>query len=129
MGENVTPCMLDGEPVQGTEQQTVEASAGEPQAARTGSAPDAHVRCIIRGEGFLTLLPAFVISELRAACALGVAVFLPFMVIDLVVANLLVALGLNMVNPVSISMPLKLFLFAAGDAWFLVCRSLMLSYR
>lgn len=84
--------------------------------------------CIVRGESLITLIPSFVLSELRTACALGVSVFLPFIVVDLVVANLLVALGLTMVNPVTISLPVKLLLFAVGDAWFLVCRGLVLSY-
>ena len=83
---------------------------------------------LLPGESVLSLIPAFMLSELQAAFAIGVVLFLPFIVIDLVVANLLVGLGLNMVSPAAFSLPLKLLLFAGCDAWFLLSRSLVLSY-
>ncbi|HQH27733.1 MAG TPA: flagellar type III secretion system pore protein FliP [Oligoflexia bacterium] len=80
------------------------------------------------GETFFSLVAAFVVSELRSAFAVGFVVYLPFLVVDLVVANLLAGLGMMMMSPVTISLPLKLILFVAADGWFLVCRALALSY-
>lgn len=74
------------------------------------------------------LVPAFVLSELRSGFEMGFAILLPFLVIDLVVANLLVGLGLSMVSPTLITFPLKLLIFVASDGWILVARGLVLSY-
>jgi type III secretion protein R len=74
------------------------------------------------------LAPAFVVSELRRAFTMGFLVFLPFLVIDLVVANALLALGLTQLSPTSVSLPLKLLLFVAVDGWRLLARTLALSY-
>lgn len=81
-----------------------------------------------RQESIFTLLPAFLISELHEAFAIGFLVYLPFLVVDLVVANILVGLGMLMVSPVSVSLPFKILLFVGCDGWFLLCRSLMLGY-
>eukprot|EP01031_Cornospumella_fuschlensis_P050265 gene50265-61499_t len=70
------------------------------------------------------LVPAFMLSELRAAFAAGFIIFLPFLLIDLVVVAVLMALGMMMVPPSSISMPLKLLLFVLIDGWALLLRSL-----
>ncbi len=83
---------------------------------------------LLPGEGFRSLAPAFLLSELRSAFYFGFLLFLPFIVIDLVVATLLVAMGMTMVSPMSIALPIKIFLFVATDAWFLLIRSLLLSY-
>jgi len=98
--------------------------------SRVCTKPDAanNLECEIPGETILTLIPAFVLSELREAFAIGFTIFLPFLVIDLVVANMLVGLGMMMVSPVSISLPFKILLFVACDGWFLLCRSLVLGY-
>jgi type III secretion protein R len=77
---------------------------------------------------FGNLLPAFMISELHSAFKMGVIVFLPFLVVDVVITNLLVALGMTMVNPLSISLPLKLLVFVSSNGWFILCRGLVLSY-
>ena len=90
---------------------------------------DSGARCVLSGEDLTTLVPAFVISELKEAFALGFTVFLPFLVLDIVVANVLVGMGMMMVSPVTISLPLKLALFVMSDAWFLLCRSLVLGYQ
>lgn len=82
----------------------------------------------LAGESFFTLLPAFLLSELQSAFVIGVSIFLPFLVVDLVVSNLLVGLGMMMVSPLSISLPLKLLLFVLCDGWFLLARGLVLSY-
>lgn len=91
--------------------------------------PPTDAPCPLDGENLLTLIPAFMVSELRTASLFALSVYLPFVVIDLVVASLLIALGMNMVSPLTFSLPLKLLLFAATDAWLLVSRSLILCYR
>ena len=80
------------------------------------------------GESFLSLVPAFVFSELRAACAIGVRIYLPFLVIDLVIASLLVGVGMSMVSPVPVALPLKLLLFVTVDGWLLLAEGLVQSY-
>lgn len=74
------------------------------------------------------LIPAFVASELTRAFEIGFLLYLPFLVIDLVVANILMTLGMIMVSPVLISIPLKLFLFVAVDGWSRLMHGLILSY-
>lgn len=72
--------------------------------------------------------PAFVVSELTTAFQMGVMVLLPFLVIDLVVASVLMSLGMMMMPPQSISLPLKLLLFVAVDGWHLLVGSLLRSF-
>ncbi len=74
------------------------------------------------------LAPAFVISELRRAFTMGFLVFVPFLVVDLVVSNVLLALGLTQLSPTSVSLPFKLLLFVAVDGWKVLARALALSY-
>lgn len=74
------------------------------------------------------LFAAFILSELRGAIVIGVMVLIPFLLLDLIIANSLTALGLTMVSPVSISLPLKLLLFYGCDGWILISRTLFLSY-
>lgn len=85
--------------------------------------------CTLEGENIFSLLPAFVLSELQQAFAIGFTIFLPFLVIDLVVSNLLIGLGMTMMNPITFSFPLKLVLFVLCDGWFLLCRGLVLGYQ
>jgi flagellar biosynthetic protein FliP len=73
-------------------------------------------------------IPAFVISELTTAFQMGVMVLLPFLVIDLIVASVLMSLGMMMMPPTSISLPLKLLLFVAADGWHLLVGSLLRSF-
>lgn len=75
------------------------------------------------------LLPAFAVSELTRAFVMGFAVFLPFIVVDLVVANILVALGLTALAPSRAALPFKLLLFVAADGWQLIARALVLGYH
>ena len=72
-----------------------------------------------------TLVPAFVLSELKTAFLIGFRIFLPFVVVDLVVAGILVSLGMFMVPPAMVSMPFKLLLFVLADGWTLVAGSLL----
>ncbi len=73
--------------------------------------------------------PAFLVGELRAAFAMGFALMLPFAVIDMVTAAVLMSLGMFMVAPASIALPLKLLLFVAADGWTLVATALAASFR
>ena len=74
------------------------------------------------------LVPAFMLSELRAAFVAGFIIFLPFLLIDLIVAAILMALGMMMVPPVSISLPLKVMLFVLIDGWSLLLRAIAGAY-
>ena len=75
------------------------------------------------------LMPAFVLSELKEGFAMGFVLLLPFLVVDLIVANILAGLGMYMVSPVMISLPLKLLLFVLCDGWLLLGKGLIASYR
>lgn len=75
------------------------------------------------------LVPAFVISELRRAFIMGFALFLPFMIIDLVVASTLISMGMLVLPPVLISLPFKILLFILVDGWHLVIGSLVTSFH
>jgi type III secretion protein R len=79
-------------------------------------------------DSFAVLAPAFVISELRRAFTIGFLVFLPFLVVDLLVANVLLALGLTQLSPTSFSLPFKLVLFVAVDGWSVLARGLAAGY-
>lgn len=75
-----------------------------------------------------TLVPAYAISELKTAFQIGFMIFIPFLVIDMVVASILMAMGMMMLPPVMISLPFKILLFVLVDGWYLVVKSLLLSY-
>lgn len=75
-----------------------------------------------------TLIPAFVLSELKDAFIIGFIIFIPFLVIDIVVSGALMSLGMMMMPPVMVSLPFKLLLFVMVDGWALVIRSLVSSY-
>jgi type III secretion protein R len=86
----------------------------------------------VRADGparLLVLAPAFVVSELERAFLAAFLLFLPFLVIDLVVSNVLLALGMHMLSPTTVSLPFKLLLFVAVDGWELLSRGLTLGYR
>jgi flagellar biosynthetic protein FliP len=76
-----------------------------------------------------TLIPAFVISELRAAFIIGFVIYIPFLVIDLVVSAGLMSLGMMMLPPVMVSLPFKILLFVLVDGWGLIIQSLIASYK
>ncbi|XKH58718.1 flagellar type III secretion system pore protein FliP (plasmid) [Citricoccus nitrophenolicus] len=75
-----------------------------------------------------TLVPAFVISELRAAFIIGFVIFIPFLVIDLVVSSALMSMGMMMLPPVMVSLPFKILLFVLVDGWGLIISSLVGTY-
>nr|WP_244226734.1 flagellar type III secretion system pore protein FliP [Paenibacillus protaetiae] len=75
------------------------------------------------------LVPAYAISELKTAFQMGFMIFIPFLVIDMIVASVLMSMGMMMLPPVMISLPFKLLLFVLVDGWYLVVRSLLLSFN
>ena len=75
------------------------------------------------------IAPAFIISELKTAFEIGFIIFVPFIVLDLVVANILLALGMFMLSPTIISLPFKLLIFIAVDGWSLIVQGLVTSYN
>ena len=82
----------------------------------------------MKDDDLLVLIPAFTVSELSEAFMIGFLIFLPFLVIDMVVSNILLAMGMHMLSPVVISMPFKLLLFVLIDGWSLLVRGLVQGY-
>ena len=77
---------------------------------------------------FLIIIPAFTVSELSVAFEIGFLIFLPFLVIDLVISNILMAMGMMMLSPTTVSMPFKLLLFVLIDGWVKLTHGLILTY-
>lgn len=77
---------------------------------------------------YRVLLPAFMISELKRAFEIGFLIFVPFVIIDMLVASILMAMGMMMLPPVMISLPFKLIFFVMVDGWYMVCGSLIKSF-
>ena len=82
----------------------------------------------ITDQDFVNLIPGFVVSELTDAFQIGFIIFLPFLVIDLVIANILLSLGMFQISPVTISLPFKLLLFVLVDGWHIIAKGLILGY-
>ncbi len=80
-------------------------------------------------DDLVILVPAFVVTELSEAFSVGFLIYLPFLMIDLVVANVLMALGMQMMNPTQVSLPFKLLLFVAVHGWGLLSEALVTGYR
>lgn len=76
----------------------------------------------------MTLIPAFAISELKTAFQMGFMIFIPFLVIDMAVASVLMSMGMMMLPPVMISLPFKILLFVLVDGWYLIVKSLLQSF-
>jgi type III secretion protein R len=83
----------------------------------------------VAAEDFVVVVPAFTVTELTAAFQIGFLVFLPFLVIDLIVSNILLALGMMMLSPTTVSLPFKLMLFVSLDGWAKLVHGLVLTYR
>ena len=77
---------------------------------------------------FSTLVPAFITSELKSAFSIGFLIYIPFVIIDLVVASVLMSMGMMMLSPMMISMPFKLMLFVLVDGWSLIMGSMTASF-
>lgn len=82
----------------------------------------------VERDDLILLVPAFVLSQLQAGFEIGFLIYIPFIVIDLIVSNLLLALGMQMVSPMTISLPLKLLLFVLVSGWTRLLDSLFLSF-
>jgi flagellar biosynthesis protein FliP len=99
---------------------TADAATPAPSAADAGAAA--------QSVDLRVLVPAFLLSELRRAFEIGFLLFLPFLVIDMVVAAVLMAMGMMMLPPAMISLPFKIIFFVLTDGWFLIAGSLIRSY-
>jgi type III secretion protein R len=111
----------------------LKANAAEKEKARflavaKNARPEAE-RAKVGPDDLSVLVPSFVVTELTEAFAIGFLVYLPFLVIDLVVANVLLALGMQMLSPTQVSLPFKLLLFVAIDGWGLLAQALVAGYR
>lgn len=90
--------------------------------------PEAH-RTDLKPDDIIVLVPAYITSQLKDSFEIGVLIYIPFFVIDLVTSNVLLAMGMMMLSPVTISMPLKLFLLVMLDGWTLLIDGLVATFR
>lgn len=90
--------------------------------------PEGHAENL-KEDSFLILIPAFTISELTSAFKIGFLLYLPFIIIDLVISNILLAMGMMMVSPMTISLPFKLLLFVLINGWSRLVHGLVLTYQ
>ena len=88
-----------------------------------------NLRSSITPDDYIVLVPAYITGQLKEAFEIGVLVYIPFFVIDMVVSNILLAMGMMMLSPVTISMPLKLFLLVMLDGWTVLIQGLVQSFR
>lgn len=86
-------------------------------------------RLELKPDDFMILVPSYITSQLKDAFEIGVLIYIPFFVIDLVTSNILLAMGMMMLSPVTISMPLKLFLLVMLDGWTLLIEGLVSTFR
>jgi type III secretion protein R len=86
-------------------------------------------RASLKATDFIVLIPSYITSQLKAAFEIGVLIYLPFFVIDLVTSNILLAMGMMMLSPLTIALPLKLLLIVMVDGWTLIIQGLVLSFR
>jgi type III secretion protein R len=96
------------------------------KTAQRGLKPEQAAQ--LKENDFVVVVPAFVVSELSAAFQIGFLIFLPFLVIDLVISNILMAMGMMMLSPTTVSLPFKLLLFVLVDGWVKLSHGLVLSY-
>jgi flagellar biosynthesis protein FliP len=104
--------------------QTPNVSESQP----VSSVPFSQEKSPLSKDDFQVIIPAFVTSQLKEAFQIGFLIFLPFIIVDMVVANILLAMGMSMLSPSVVSLPFKLLLFVLVDGWFLIVRGLVLSY-
>jgi len=83
----------------------------------------------LKADDFIVLAPAYITSQLKGAFEVGVLIYLPFFVIDLVTSNILLAMGMMMLSPLTIALPLKLLLVVMTDGWTLIIQGLVQTYR
>jgi type III secretion protein R len=82
----------------------------------------------LKDNDFVIVIPAFIVKELKTAFEIGFLIFLPFLIIDMVISNILLAMGMMMLSPVTISLPFKILLFVLVDGWVKLAHGLVLSY-
>jgi type III secretion protein R len=82
----------------------------------------------LKESDFVIVIPSFVVKELKLAFQIGFLIFLPFLIIDMVISNILLAMGMMMLSPVTISLPFKILLFVLVDGWVKLTHGLVLSY-
>ncbi|MEY4922173.1 MAG: type secretion apparatus protein YscR/HrcR family [Pseudomonadota bacterium] len=92
------------------------------------SEEEAMAEADTREPTLFSLLPAYALSEIKSAFEIGFYIYLPFVVIDLIISSILLALGMMMMSPVTISVPIKLILFVAIDGWSLISKGLIMQY-
>lgn len=102
--------------------QTARLKGDDVDAADADDAPDGL------DNSLFSLLPAYALTEIKSAFKIGFYLYLPFLVVDMVVSSVLLALGMMMMSPVTISVPIKLILFVAMDGWTLICKGLIEQY-
>lgn len=90
--------------------------------------PEDH-RPNLKAQDFIVLVPSFITSQVKSAFEIGVLIYIPFFVVDLVTSNILLAMGMMMLSPVTISMPLKLFLLVMLDGWTLLVEGLVETFH
>jgi type III secretion protein R len=113
---------LSGQPI-------AQAALGAPSPPAASASPEKTLKLERPDkEDFQVLIPAFVTSQLKEAFEVGFLLFVPFIIVDMVIANILLAMGMQMLSPTVISLPFKLLLFVVVDGWFLIVRGLVLSY-
>lgn len=88
----------------------------------------AEIYSKVERDSFVFVVPSFVISELTKAFQIGFLLYLPFIAIDLIISNILLAMGMMMVSPMTISLPFKLMLFVTLEGWLKLCQGLLYSY-
>lgn len=88
-----------------------------------------EIKEVIAPKSLIFVIPSFVISELTSAFQIGFLLYLPFIIIDLIISNILLAMGMMMVSPTTISLPFKLLLFVSLEGWLKLSQGLMLSYN
>jgi flagellar biosynthesis protein FliP len=115
-------------PVSASANPAAQAPAALSQPATPAPAPSSPPLERPDKNDFQVLIPSFVTSQLKEAFEVGFLIFVPFIVVDMVIANILLAMGMQMLSPTVISLPFKLLLFVLVDGWFLIVRGLVLSY-
>jgi len=83
----------------------------------------------LKPDDFIVLIPSYITSQIKGAFEIGVLIYLPFFVIDLVTSNILLAMGMMMLSPLTIALPLKLLLIVMTDGWTLIIQGLVLTYK
>jgi flagellar biosynthesis protein FliP len=94
----------------------------------TGKAVTADTQLKLADVSTTAIIPAFILSELKTAFVMGFRIYLPFLVIDMVIASILISMGMMMLPPVLISLPFKILLFVLADGWHLVVQTLLYSF-